>query len=150
MASGNWKGVSKKKPSYTTYSCQLCNEIDIPEMVQCDSCDLWFHFDCVNVSSDVAHMNWYCQKCLTESHDRSKAQHDSATSTASKSCSKLSNVSTKVKQSAAALQKLEEEQAIRLDILNRKYQIMDRINEEEDFGRQSSLDYTLHWAKKVN
>ncbi|KAJ6642907.1 hypothetical protein Bhyg_07863 [Pseudolycoriella hygida] len=39
--------ASKRFTIYETYSCQFCDELDTDEMVQCDSCDLWFHFACL-------------------------------------------------------------------------------------------------------
>lgn len=35
------------------------------EMVCCDACNKWFHFECVNYQNDDGDENWFCPKCLT-------------------------------------------------------------------------------------
>lgn len=45
------------------YNCQKCSLADTTRMVQCDSCDKWFHFECVSVNSDVANVSWNCDSC---------------------------------------------------------------------------------------
>ena len=34
------------------------------QMVQCDQCKNWFHFECVNVDSKIASRIWSCENCL--------------------------------------------------------------------------------------
>ncbi|XP_065355454.1 uncharacterized protein LOC135949918 [Calliphora vicina] len=46
--------------SQTEFNCNKCELKDTDRMVQCDSCDKWFHFECVGVNSDVANMSWNC------------------------------------------------------------------------------------------
>ncbi|XP_065356442.1 uncharacterized protein LOC135950842 [Calliphora vicina] len=46
--------------SQTEFNCNKCESKDTERMVQCDSCDKWFHFECVRVNSDVANMSWNC------------------------------------------------------------------------------------------
>lgn len=45
--------------------CGDCGEIESTEMVQCENCDLWFHYFCVNLSANiVAKINHYfCDGC---------------------------------------------------------------------------------------
>lgn len=50
-----------------TYSCELCDEEDTAEMVACDKCELWFHFGCVGVTSEVEKVSWLCVKCKESS-----------------------------------------------------------------------------------
>lgn len=42
------------------FNCNKCKLKDTERMVQCDSCDKWFHFECVGVNSDVANVSWSC------------------------------------------------------------------------------------------
>ncbi|XP_062713921.1 uncharacterized protein LOC134290744 [Aedes albopictus] len=43
--------------------CELCNGRDTSSMVQCDGCDLWYHFSCVEVTSGIANRSWICPAC---------------------------------------------------------------------------------------
>lgn len=44
-------------------TCLLCNLPDSSEMVACDRCAQWFHFDCAGVNEDVANQSWSCPDC---------------------------------------------------------------------------------------
>lgn len=44
-------------------NCHKCDEVDSERMVQCDSCNSWYHFDCVGVDSNVADVSWNCEIC---------------------------------------------------------------------------------------
>ncbi|KAI8115019.1 hypothetical protein CVS40_12666 [Lucilia cuprina] len=46
--------------SQTDFNCNKCDLKDTERMVQCDSYDKWFHFECVGVNSDVANVSWNC------------------------------------------------------------------------------------------
>lgn len=35
------------------------------EMVQCDRCNLWHHFTCVQVTQEIENVQWSCAKCTT-------------------------------------------------------------------------------------
>lgn len=43
-------GVCKKGPKHDN-------------IVQCDGCDIWYHYKCVGVDSSVMERDWYCPKC---------------------------------------------------------------------------------------
>ena len=45
------------------YNCKNCGQEDSDRMVQCDHCDMWYHFDCVGVNSGVADDSWNCKGC---------------------------------------------------------------------------------------
>ncbi|XP_021695261.1 uncharacterized protein LOC110675177 [Aedes aegypti] len=45
------------------YHCSLCDERDNSRMVQCDSCDSWYHFTCAKVTETVAEVDWSCPFC---------------------------------------------------------------------------------------
>lgn len=48
------------------YNCESCNSIDTDEMVQCDKCNAWFHYECAgaHITHDVANYSWNCEKCI--------------------------------------------------------------------------------------
>ncbi|XP_062541184.1 uncharacterized protein LOC134209208 [Armigeres subalbatus] len=49
------------------FNCRLCRERDSDQMVQCDGdgCRQWFHYECVDVTDDVANASWTCPFCTT-------------------------------------------------------------------------------------
>ncbi|XP_036347095.1 uncharacterized protein LOC118756437, partial [Rhagoletis pomonella] len=51
------------KDTSTDYHCRNCRARDNEQMVQCDSCDQWFHYSCVGVDSQVADISWNCESC---------------------------------------------------------------------------------------
>lgn len=109
------------KQIYTSFSCQLCKNVDVPEMVQCDFCDLWFHFVCVDVASDVVDREWTCERCnlLRESlrdfeNEKCRRASKERSSVPDAFSYKSSRVSTlTARQKTAALNKLREEQEIK-------------------------------------
>ncbi|XP_036347310.1 uncharacterized protein LOC118756663, partial [Rhagoletis pomonella] len=46
-----------------TNNCKECNAVDDDNMVQCDTCDGWFHFTYVGVDSCIAEVSWSCDAC---------------------------------------------------------------------------------------
>ena len=46
-------------PSY----CDCGGPDSMDEMIQCDSCDQWWHFKCVNIK-EAPNNSWYCSKCI--------------------------------------------------------------------------------------
>lgn len=51
----------------TDYNCKRCSEKDTDNMVQCDGCDQWYHFECVGVDNNVADVSWSCEHCKNNS-----------------------------------------------------------------------------------
>ncbi len=52
-------------PDAEDWRCKLCTVIDKRlKMIQCDSCDEWFHFRCVGLTSYKATDLWVCTTCL--------------------------------------------------------------------------------------
>ncbi|XP_055543205.1 uncharacterized protein LOC129728774 [Wyeomyia smithii] len=49
------------------FHCQMCSKRDSDQMVQCDGdgCKQWFHYECVDVTDDVAIVSWICPICTT-------------------------------------------------------------------------------------
>lgn len=46
-----------------SFNCKKCAKEDTERMVQCDSCDGWFHYDCVGVDDSIEEMDWMCCSC---------------------------------------------------------------------------------------
>ncbi|XP_058826515.1 uncharacterized protein LOC131686265 [Topomyia yanbarensis] len=64
------KGVRKvvtedPEESHPGRTCQVCREEDTDEMVRCDDCLKWHHFQCVGVTQEVENFPWSCTKCET-------------------------------------------------------------------------------------
>ncbi|XP_073821618.1 uncharacterized protein [Musca autumnalis] len=53
--------------SETDFNCNKCDLKDTDRMVQCDSCDKWFHFECVKVDSNIENVSWSCSCCGDQS-----------------------------------------------------------------------------------
>lgn len=47
----------------TANRCALCEMPDNDRMVQCDECELWCHFNCVQVGESIAEVSWFCPGC---------------------------------------------------------------------------------------
>ncbi|XP_055585492.1 uncharacterized protein LOC129738331 [Uranotaenia lowii] len=93
------------------YHCVNCPRPDSAEdMVQCDSCDVWWHYSCANVDESVKDVAWVCPGCRTP---------DIANST------RNSQASRSVSEFAESLSKLREKQELeraRVDLeLRRKH-----------------------------
>lgn len=65
----------ERSPTVTRQSnCAKCMAPDNEEMVQCDGCDHWYHYACVNVGPEVqeSHVGFSCQKCKDEQIRRNR------------------------------------------------------------------------------
>lgn len=60
-------GIKTSSPGETGASCGACHNLDHSRMVQCDDCDTWFHYECVNVTDSIQHKDWSCMQCLNTS-----------------------------------------------------------------------------------
>ncbi|XP_062708532.1 uncharacterized protein LOC134288256 [Aedes albopictus] len=49
--------------SHPGRTCQVCRGMDTDEMVQCDDCQKWHHFQCVGVTQQIENFPWSCAKC---------------------------------------------------------------------------------------
>lgn len=45
------------------YQCEKCLIRTDEEIVQCDVCQLWYHFSCANVTSEIKDFQWACPQC---------------------------------------------------------------------------------------
>lgn len=58
------------------FNCKKCNAVDNDQMVQCDKCDQWYHYDCVGVNSGIADVSWNCDGCNLQ-HVRTESGNES-------------------------------------------------------------------------
>ncbi|XP_062707477.1 uncharacterized protein LOC134288004 [Aedes albopictus] len=61
--------------------CKACTDDDNTRMVQCDKCDDWYHFACVEVSRGVADRDWHCPICQSAAKGAKKKHSSKVTST---------------------------------------------------------------------
>ncbi|XP_062703577.1 uncharacterized protein LOC134286030 [Aedes albopictus] len=53
-------------------SCGKCNGPDTEDMVACDTCEVWYHLECVNESPGVANRQFICPKCNSRKEKKGK------------------------------------------------------------------------------
>ncbi|XP_058828499.1 uncharacterized protein LOC131688314 [Topomyia yanbarensis] len=125
------------------YQCQLCQERDNEEMVQCDGCDKWFHFVCVQVTEDIANVSWVCPFCKTtfvpptSSTKRKTEQHQNhPTGNRTPSVGSKSKVGSARSETRRLreleLRRLEEEFEMEKRFLEQRYKVL------KEYGSESS------------
>uniref|UniRef100_A0AAG5D6N8 PHD-type domain-containing protein n=1 Tax=Anopheles atroparvus TaxID=41427 RepID=A0AAG5D6N8_ANOAO len=63
------------KLNFDCVACQRDNSV--ADMVQCEVCDKWWHFDCAGVTADVEKVRWICVKCTSAARSSEKARERS-------------------------------------------------------------------------
>ncbi|XP_055605041.1 uncharacterized protein LOC129753269 [Uranotaenia lowii] len=53
-------------------SCGICRRVDTSRMVQCDVCDTWFHYECVDEDDSIENRDWSCNKCLRKELEKER------------------------------------------------------------------------------
>ncbi|XP_058827758.1 uncharacterized protein LOC131687679 [Topomyia yanbarensis] len=108
--------------------CQVCDERDNSRMVQCDGCNEWYHFSCVEVSEGIADVSWICMNCEHAKDLTPSPLHTtnvSSTTSTVRSKSKASSIGSQAKRrQALELQWLEEEKELERRYLELKYKIL--------------------------
>ncbi|XP_062550855.1 uncharacterized protein LOC134215740 [Armigeres subalbatus] len=124
--------------------CELCNERDTSRMVQCDGCDLWYHFSCVEVSSGIANCSWSCPSCgpciipdvIDEEPPNPTGNFpvDPPPHRASslKSMGKADSNRSNQRKLSRRLQMLEEQKRLEQKYLEEKYRILDEEDGDEE------------------
>ncbi|XP_053686496.1 uncharacterized protein LOC128736038 [Sabethes cyaneus] len=123
------------------FQCQLCEERDNDEMVQCDSCDRWFHFVCVQVTEAVANVSWVCPNCANvERGQNSDHNQTGFRQRQNPPPNRPPSVQSKGKASSARsearrlkeleLNRLKEEFEMAKRFLDRKYEVLRRCGSE--------------------
>lgn len=161
-------------------SCKLCDNPDNIHMVQCDKCDDWFHFICVNVTAEISNCDWICNTCssaketpvtvsteqaTTSSTTNVKATMDNATKNKSTFSDKRSIVSGSKSSSSVSSEKrrlnlklsmLEEKRKLQeardKEYLKQKYYLLEQY--ESDDGSVDNIDNrnkeVADWLYKPN
>ncbi|XP_058811282.1 uncharacterized protein LOC131676179 [Topomyia yanbarensis] len=97
-------------------------------MVQCDGCNEWYHFSCVEVSEGIADVSWICMNCEHAKDLTPSPLHTpnvSSTTSTVRSKSKASSIGSQAKRrQALELQWLEEEKELERRYLELKYKIL--------------------------
>lgn len=145
--------------------CEMCNERDTSSMVQCDGCDLWYHFSCVEVTSGIADRSWVCPACDkpdVEPRNINEAPLPEPPKTAPvdppvlpvnsrKSTGKASSNRSNQRKVALRLQMLEEQKQLEQKFLEEKYRILDEecVDDEtvvsEDDVRSMDMSKVQGW-----
>ncbi|XP_058816425.1 uncharacterized protein LOC131679707 [Topomyia yanbarensis] len=149
--------INKVRRSTRNNHCSLCDERDNSRMVQCDSCDNWYHFTCANVTEAVSETDWSCPSCGTSNStnplhpdnicsSQQQSTHEpepsediisvrsNNTLTRSSTCTSRSRSRREMK---LQLRKLEETKALEQRFLDMKFAILDKYrsdSEEDEVG----------------
>ncbi|XP_055622051.1 uncharacterized protein LOC129765665 [Toxorhynchites rutilus septentrionalis] len=125
MSSASKNVDQKKKKGKTpmlsqacaTSACVGCSQPESAEdMVQCDSCDAWWHYTCAKVDASIKDKTWRCIKCEDKCNRSKSGKSD--TSSARKVRVQLE------------LQRLEEEKAL-ADKMHREKEEQEKVSREE-------------------
>nr|XP_029733929.1 uncharacterized protein LOC115269391 [Aedes albopictus] len=118
-------------------------------MVQCDGCERWFHFTCVEVTEGTAEISWVCPVCSAAPYEteqlvppkdvRVVVQADNPPpmdSGETKSCGKKSSKRSEKRKLDLRLQKLEEQKKLEQKFLEEKFKILEECegDSETDFA----------------
>ncbi|XP_055585033.1 uncharacterized protein LOC129737892 [Uranotaenia lowii] len=137
----------------------MCSKPDsLDNLVGCDNCSAWAHYDCAGVSSSIeaTDRSWKCSKCQPQNPDKTKGtlSHEKASSkVGSRSSQRSIRVNTELlrleEEKAMALKALEEEEQFQQDrrkkylkkkkeiataYLDRKYDVLLRESEGSSKG----------------
>lgn len=102
-------------------SCVLCNELDSDEMVQCDKCDGWQHFQCVGVNKEIENVQWMCEKCILAEKSVNLSSYGVPTAAVS-----IKSKTSSKKRAHLELQLLNEKMKLAAQYLAEKQRIMEQ------------------------
>ncbi|XP_062711063.1 uncharacterized protein LOC134289083 [Aedes albopictus] len=140
-------------------SCELCADSDNSRMVQCDGCERWFHFTCVEVTEGIAEISWVCPVCPAAQYEteqlippkdvRAVLQADNPPpmdNGETKSCGKKSSKRSEKRKLDLRLQKLEEQKKLEQKFLEEKFKILEECEgdsetdfDDEDLEKMSNI-----------
>lgn len=165
VVEGNYAGtaiIARRNPIRSVrrnrdYSCQLCDARNNNEMVQCDGCDRWFHFVCVEVSEDIANVSWVCLDCKDVPLPPTSTSTPKTAQQLNPSPKKTNSVRTKSKASSSRsetrrlkeleLKKLQEEFEMEKRFLERKYKVLEEYNSETSTEADDAEDNVTRIAE---
>ncbi|XP_062710719.1 uncharacterized protein LOC115269391 [Aedes albopictus] len=128
-------------------------------MVQCDGCERWFHFTCVEVTEGTVEISWVCPVCSSAPYEteqvvppkdvRVVVQADNPppmNSGETKSCGKKSSKRSEKRKLDLRLQKLEEQKKLEQKFLEEKFKILEECEgdsetdfDDEDLEKMSKI-----------
>lgn len=124
------RDIQASSSQNAAFSCGICDMPDTEEMVQCDKCDKWQHFQCANVNESIADVSWLCLSCIN-------AAKEVASKPPSKCPSSRKSKASSAKRREITLQRLEEEKAMAEKIAIEKIELEKRaLNEREERFRE--------------
>lgn len=149
-------------------SCKLCGEPDDDNMVQCDDCSFWYHFECVNCDSSIENVSWSCSECAkakavktpsatmiskcvqyTQEADRNQLQRNPPPNdTVSRKSAGRSSRRSEKRRIELQLQKLEEEKQLQAKYLEQKYILLQEL-ESDSSSVTTKLDSLAENVSKV-
>lgn len=59
-------GIIAEKQEGNIYHCDVCGKLAEEDTVRCDSCLIWYHFECVQYERQK---QWFCSICLPQDKD---------------------------------------------------------------------------------
>lgn len=134
--SSSSKNVTKREgkiailsQAFTASACAGCAQPDsVEDMVQCDSCDAWWHYTCAKVDDSVKDQKWECIRCQAGS--------------VGSRCAKSNTSSARERRARVQLelQRLDEEKAL-VDKMQREKEEQEKVaREEEKVRREKALE----------
>ncbi|EDS44067.1 predicted protein [Culex quinquefasciatus] len=130
------------RPDENCPYCGLPDEAD-REMVQCDRCDVWYHFRCAGVTRAVKHQSWFCGPCQAERHygpnpelNPAGSEEDNFSVPPSELSSLRSHTSSSIRQG--------------LQLLDEQFQVRQKRLAEEKAMQERRLALEEEYAKQQN
>ncbi|XP_053699404.1 uncharacterized protein LOC128746376 [Sabethes cyaneus] len=109
-------------------NCAACNNPDTDNnYVQCDACNSWWHFSCVNVSDSVRDRAWLCSNCMETAPQNPPEPR----------CSSTSSSDASMQRSLAQLKKRQDlerqrmEHELQVKFLNEQLALLDPTRSRE-------------------
>lgn len=138
-------------------NCELCEQPDDAEdMVACDHCKKWYHFQCAYVGEDVANVSWSCPACTaTTAAPASKTAcsrhplHKSAASSKIQShYSSQKSSASSAKRREVILQQLADEKALAEETAAKKLELAAEQLQQERAMAAKQLEQEKAMAAK--
>ncbi|KAL9707009.1 hypothetical protein quinque_010527 [Culex quinquefasciatus] len=134
--------MTTTRPDENCPYCGLPDEAD-REMVQCDRCDVWYHFRCAGVTRAVKHQSWFCGPCQAERHygpnpelNPAGSEEDNFSVPPSELSSLRSHTSSSIRQG--------------LQLLDEQFQVRQKRLAEEKAMQERRLALEEEYAKQQN
>ncbi|XP_055603913.1 uncharacterized protein LOC129752144 [Uranotaenia lowii] len=121
------------------HNCFMCTRSDsAANLVGCDDCSAWAHFDCAGVTASVKDKTWKCNTCCAK--DKALKNPSLARSRTSRRSSRVDeNLQMLEEQQQIELQALDEEEAERRDFRRKRVAIkQDYVKQRYEVRREGS------------